>query len=219
MQDERYIWPIRIAPNGEGHMGHRCEAFASDQYSDTADVWMQNDCPFHLLPSIGFWQNPHHTDRHTYQRNKPILDRACWVIRKLLDLACMNNRCAGEFLENADEPVATNESWQSETKQHTFRESYVFHTIPKIPGVEPGREAIEDGFMLLIEGFRFRQFLFLVAVILWFTVYGLIFDVHFRYIAGLQGPKLYLRLVEICKQKDDVSKIIGFKFQCIITNH
>ena len=119
------------------------------------------------------------------------------MIRYFLDLACTNSRCAGEFLENADEPVADNQSWRSETKQHTFRESYVFHTIPKSPGVEPYREAIEDGFMLLIEGFRFRQFLFLVAVILWFTVYGLVFGVHFRYVARLQGPKLHLRLVEI----------------------
>ena len=143
------------------------------------------------------WQNPHHTDWHTYRKNRSVLDTVCWVMRKLLDLARTDNRCAGKTPEKADDTVADTQSRRSETNQHTFRESYVFHTIPKSPGVEPDREAIEDGFMLLIEGFRFRQFLFLVAVILWFTVYGLVFGVHFRYVAGLQGPKLHLRLVEI----------------------
>lgn len=181
-------------------MGHRCKVFASDLYLDTTNVRTQNNSPFHVLPAIGpnylmhLWHNPHHTDWHTYQKNKSIFDKARWVMRKLLDLARTDNECAGESPENAGATLAGEQSRQSETEQRLFRQSYIFHTAPKELRLEDDPRARMDASFLLLDKFDIRHFLVLVAVILWCIVYGLVLSVRFRYVAGLQGLELHLRL-------------------------
>ena len=195
-------------------MGHRCEVFASDLYLDTTDVWTQNDSPFHVLPAIGsnylmhLWHNPHHTDWHTYQKNKSIFDTARWVMRRLLDLARTDNKCAGDIPENADDALAGEQSRQSETEQHLFCQSYIFHTTRKELRLEDDPRARLDGSFLLLERFDFRRFLVLVAVILWCIVYGLALSVHFHYVAGLQGLELHLRLFWISTWISGLSTLI-----------
>ena len=153
-----------------------------------------------MLPAIGdkylmhLWHNPHHTDWHTCQKNKSIFDTARWVMRKLVDLARTDNKCAGEIPEIADDTLAGEQSRQSETEQHLFRQSYIFHTTPKELRLKDDPRARMDASSLLLERFDFRRFLVLVAVILWCIVYGLVLSVHFRYVAGLQGLELLLRL-------------------------
>lgn len=115
-------------------------------------------------------------------------------MRKLLNLARTDTRCTGHISGNADHIVADHQSRQIETEQLLFRQSYVFHTIPKRPGVEPYLKAETDGGLCLFEGFRIQPFPVPAAVILLFTVYGLILGVHFLYVAGLQGLELHLRL-------------------------
>ena len=118
----------------------------------TTDVWTQNYCAFHVLPSIGpkylmhLWQNPHHTDWHTYQKNEPIFDTAGWVMRTLLDLARTDNKCVGEIPENADGTLAGQQSRQSETEQHLFRQCYMFHTTPKELRLKHNPGTRVDGF-------------------------------------------------------------------------
>lgn len=164
---------------------------------------MQFSHPARTMPTIGpnylmhLWQNPHHTDRLTYQQNKSVLDTARWVMRKFLDLARTDYNCGDGLFGNADESLAGYRSRQSETQQHLFRQSYVFHTIPKELGVIPNFDINTDGAFFLVEEFQFPHFLILVAVILEFTVYALVLGVHFRYVAGLQGMGLYLRLLWI----------------------
>ena len=116
-------------------------------------------------------------------------------MRKLLDLACTGDRCAGVFSDNADDTLAGHQSRQSETEQHLFCQSYVFHTTPKELRVESDPEARANGGFFVREEFQFPHFLILVAVILEFAVYGLLVGVHFRYVAGLQVLGLYLRLL------------------------
>ena len=81
------------------------------------------------------WQNPHHTDWLTYQKNNSVLETARSVMRKLSDLARMDDTCAGGLSRNVDDTLA-GQSRQSETEQHLFRQSYVFHTIPKELGLK-----------------------------------------------------------------------------------
>ena len=143
------------------------------------------------------WQKPHHTDWHTYQKNKSIFDTARWVMRRLLDLARTDNECAGGITENADNTVARG-----------FRQSYIFHTVPKELrlGNDPGRD--RDCFFLLRERFDFRWFLVLVAVVHWFLVYGLVLGLHSRCVAGLQGLKLHQRLLWISTCVSGLSTLI-----------
>ena len=118
-------------------------------------------------------------------------------MRRLLDLARTDTKHAGKSLKNADDPIKDSHSVQGGTEQYHFRGSYVFHTIPKSHSVEPDPDATKDGYLRLTEGFGIQKFLVQVAVILCFTVYGLVLGVHFRSVAGLQGLELHLRLGEI----------------------
>ena len=167
------------------------------------------------MPTIGpnylmhLWQNPHHTDSLTYQKNKSILDTARWVMRKLLDLARTDNNCAGGFSENSDQALARHHSrGLSDTEQHLFRQSYVFHTLPKEFGDKPKSKGKWVGTMLLIEEFKFRYLVVLIAVLLEVTVSGLVLGIHFRYVAGLQGLGLYLRLFWISSWISGLSTLI-----------
>ena len=142
------------------------------------------------------WQNPHHTDWLTYQNNKSVLDTARSVMRRLSDLVRTDRNCAGGLSGNVDDTLA-GQSRQSETQQHLFRQSYVFHTMPKELGVKSNFDIRTHGGFFLVEEFQFRHFIGLVAVIIEVTVSALVLGVHFRYVAGLQGMGLYLRLLWI----------------------
>ena len=141
------------------------------------------------------WQNLHHTDRHTYQKNKSIFDETYWLMRKLLEMARTNTRHAGKVLGNADDLMRDNHSLQARAARNAFRWSYVFHAIPKSHSVALDPDGTKDSFLRLNEGFGIPKFLFQVAVIL----YGLVLGVQFRSVSitGLQGLELHLRLVEI----------------------
>ena len=162
----------------------------------------QHSPSIYTSPKLGsnyimhLWQNPHHTDWLTYQNNKSVLDTARSVMRKLSDLVRTDKNYAGGLSGNVDDTLA-GQSRQSETQQQLFRQSYVFHTIPKELGVKSNFDINTDGAFFLFEENQFPHFLILVAVILEFTVYGLVLGVHFRYVAGLQGMGLYLRLLWI----------------------
>ena len=69
---------------------------------------------------------------------------------------------------------------QGGTEQHPFCQSYV---LPKSHSVEPDPEARRNGYLLLTEEFRFRQFLVRVAFIIWLTVHSIVLGIHFRYLA------------------------------------
>ena len=152
-------------------------------------------------PTIGpnylmhLWQNPHHTDWNTYQKNKTVLDTAHWIIREFLNLARTDNRCEGGFAETSNDALDRHQSRQSKTEQHQFRRSYLFHTIPKSLGYNPDPNGGAEGGVCLVESFQRQRFLIIVAVILEFIVYVLILGVYFRYVAGLQGLKLYTSLL------------------------
>ena len=70
-----------------------------------------------------------------------------------------------------------------------------YYTTPKELRVKPNPEARANGGFFVREEFQFPHFLVLVAVVLKFAVYGLVLGVYFRYVAGLQGLGLYLRLL------------------------
>ncbi len=165
------------------------------------------------------WQNPHHTDWLTYQKNKSVLDTARSVMRKLSDLACMDNNRAGGLSRNVDDTLA-GQSRQSESEQHLFRQSYVFHTIPKELGVKPSPEVGQASSLYLIEEFQTRHFRVLVAVILELIVSALVLGVYFRYVAGLQDLGLYLRLLWISSWITGLSTVIitlwfrSFNYAC-----
>ena len=105
-----------------------------------------------------------------------------------MDLARTDNNCAGGISENPDQTLARHQSGSlSDTEQHLFRQSYVFHTLPKEFGDKPKSKGKWSGPMLLIEEFKFRYLVVLVGVLLKFTVFSLVLGIHFRYVAGLQG--------------------------------
>ena len=170
--------------------------------------------PFHMGPIIGpnylmhLWQNPHHTDWHTYQKNKSVSDKARCVMRKLLDLARTHNIGEGRLSENSDDTLAGNELRQSETEQQLFRRSYIFHMMPKKLAVKPDPKAIKPGALYLEEDFQFRHFIVLVVAIIEVTMSGLVLGVHFGYVAGLQGLELYLRLLWISSWLTGLSTVI-----------
>ena len=122
------------------------------------------------------WQYPHHTDWLTYQKNKSVLETARSVMRKLWALARTDDNYAGRLSGNVDDTLARR-SRQSETEQHLFRQSYVFHTIPKKLGVKPCPKAGQAGSLYLIEEFQFQNFIGRVAVILELTVSSLVLAV------------------------------------------
>ena len=138
--------------------------------------------------------SPH---RLAYQKNKSVFDTARGVARKSLDLARTVKRCARGSTEYADDTLASHQSRQCETEQHPFRQSYVFHTIPKGLGVKPIPDSKTFDRLYLHEEFQFRHIIVQVAVILGLIVSGLVLGIHFRYVAGLQGLGLYLRLLWI----------------------
>lgn len=154
------------------------------------------------------WQNPHHTDWLTYQKNKSVLDTARWVMRKLLDLARTDNNCAGGFSRNPDQALAGHQSRLIDTDQHLFRQSYVFHTIPKELGDKPKSKGKWIETVILIEELQVRYLVVLIAVLVELTVSGLVLGVHFRYVAGLQGLGLYLRLLWISSWVSGLSTLI-----------
>ncbi|KAK0517191.1 hypothetical protein JMJ35_000346 [Cladonia borealis] len=170
--------------------------------------------PAGTMPTIGpnylmhLWQNPHHTNWLTYQKNKSVLDTARWVMRKLLDLARTGNPCAGRLSGSPDETLAGHQSSLSDTEQHLFRQSYVFHTIPKELGVKPDYKHGDDAALILMEKFQLRYLVVLIALILQLTVYALVMGVYFRYLAGLQGLGLYLRLFWISSWISGLSTLI-----------
>ncbi len=157
------------------------------------------------------WQNPHHTDWDTYQKHKSVFDTARWVIRKFLTLERTDNRCAGGSAETSNDALAGHQSRQSETKQYLFRQSYVFHTIPKIIGEKPRPKTGSREGLYLLEKFQPHRFRITVAVILGFTVHGLVFGIHFRYVAGLQGLDLYRSLLWISFWITGLSTVIIFR--------
>ena len=175
----------------------------------------QSDHPTPMVPTIGpnylmhLWRNPHHTDSLTYQKNKSIRDTARWVMRKLLDLARTDNNCAGGFAENPNQALARHQSRSlGDIDQHLFRQSYVFHTLPKEFGDKPKSKGKWVGTMLMHEEFKFRYLVVLIAVLLEVTVSGLVLGIHFRYVAGLQGLGLYLRLFRISSWISGLSTLI-----------
>ena len=126
-------------------------------------------------------------------------------MRKLSDLVRTDDTCAGRLSRNIDDTLA-GQSRQSETRQHLFRQAYVFHTIPKGLGVKSNFEVKTDGGFFLVEEFQFSHFL--VAVILEFIVCGLVLGVYFRYVAGMQGPGLYLRLLWVSSWTTGLSTLM-----------
>lgn len=82
-------------------------------------------------------------------------------MRKFLDLARMDNRCAGKTLEKADDALAGQQSRQSETEKHLFRQSYIFLTTPKVCRLQYDAEGRGRCFYL-IEKFGFDGSSFLL---------------------------------------------------------
>ena len=129
-------------------------------------------------------------------------------MRKLLNLARTDNNCAGGFSGNPDQALAGHQSRLSDAEQHLFRQSYVFHTIPKELGDKPQSKGRRVETVILIEEFQVRYLVVIIAVLLELTVSGLVLGVHFRYVAGLQGLGLYLRLFWISTWISGLSTLI-----------